>query len=147
MKKSAYGSIVIFITALFVMYAFCLNTAGEMFANTIKTTLTASDVGVSCTIGAFIFGFLLSGSMFFYTIVSETSTNNTRGVALSITNSLVFLFNSIILLIPYLFSTKISFLFFTYMWVLPFCVLISILCLYFIKETYELTHFQTVLDK
>lgn len=83
---------------------------------------------------SFFIGFFLSGSMLFYTIVSEISSDNTRGVALSITNTGVFLFNSILMFIPYLFVTNMSQTFFTYLWVLPFCVMISILLLYFVKE-------------
>lgn len=85
---------------------------------------------------SFILGFLLSGSMLIYTIVSEMSSNSTRGVAISITNSSVFLFNTAILLIPYLFVTQVSVTFYTHLWVLPFCVMIAILFSYFIKETY-----------
>ncbi len=83
---------------------------------------------------SFCTGFLLSGSMLFYTIVKEETSANTRGVALSIVNMAVFLFNSVMLLIPYIFLTSISRQFFTYLWVLPFCVMISILLLYFIRE-------------
>lgn len=83
---------------------------------------------------SFLTGFLLSGSMLFYTIVKEDTTESTRGVALSITNMAVFLFNSVMLLIPYIFLTSISRQFFTYLWLLPFCVMISILLLYFVRE-------------
>lgn len=86
---------------------------------------------------SFCIGFFLSGSMLFYTIVSEISSDNTRGVALSITNTGVFLFNSILMFFPYLFLTNASQTFFTYLWVLPFCVMISILLLYFVKESYR----------
>lgn len=85
---------------------------------------------------SFIAGFLLSGAMLFYTMVSEQSSNNSRGVALSVTNTGVFLFNSLLMFIPYLFITKISTMFFTYLWVLPCCVIISILINYFLKESY-----------
>lgn len=86
---------------------------------------------------SFLTGFMLSGSELIYTIVSEMSSNNTRGIALSVTNTGVFLFNTIILLVPYAFITKTSTQFFTYLWVLPFCVMIAILMSYFIKETYS----------
>ncbi len=86
---------------------------------------------------SFLTGFLLSGSMLFYTVVSEISSNNTRGVALSITNTGVFLFNTIMMFIPYIFITAVSSLFFTYLWLLPFFVLISILLTYFIKESFS----------
>lgn len=84
-----------------------------------------------------ITGFLLSGAMLFYTVVSEMSSNSPRGVALSVVNTGVFLFNTLLMFIPYLFFTAISSMFFTYLWVLPFCIIISILLNYFIKETYS----------
>ncbi|AHE68155.1 MFS transporter [Legionella oakridgensis] len=86
---------------------------------------------------SFLIGFFLSGSMLIYTIVSEISTDNTRGFALSVTNTFVFLFNTLLMFLPYWFITKLSQNFFTYLWVLPFSVLISILLLYFIKESYR----------
>jgi MFS family permease len=82
-------------------------------------------------------GFFLSGSMMFYTVVSELSSNSTRGVALSVTNTGVFLFNTVMMFIPYMFITAISSMFFTYLWILPFFVIISILLNYFIKESYS----------
>lgn len=86
---------------------------------------------------SFLIGFFLSGSMLFYTMVSEFSTNNTRGVAISVLNTAVFLFNTLMLFIPYLFLTIISKDFFTYLWILPFFVMISLLLLYFTKDTYS----------
>lgn len=86
---------------------------------------------------SFFTGFMLSGSELIYTMVSEMSSNNTRGVAISVTNTVVFLFNTMMLLIPYAFITTSSTQFFTYLWVLPFCVMIAILLSYFIKETYS----------
>lgn len=86
---------------------------------------------------SFLIGFLLSGSMLFYTMVSEMSSDSTRGVAISVLNTTVFLFNTFLLFIPYLFITNFSKEFFTYLWVLPFCILFSILLLYFIKDTYR----------
>jgi len=85
---------------------------------------------------SFLIGFLLSGSMLFYTVVSEIATDRIRGVALSVTNTGVFLMNAMMMFIPYILITKMSKLFFTYMWVLPFSVMISILIVYFIKESY-----------
>jgi MFS family permease len=82
-------------------------------------------------------GLLLAGSMLLYTVVSELSSQSTRGVALSITNTGVFLFNSLLMFIPYLFMTHFSSMFFTYLWILPFCIIASILLNYFIKESYE----------
>ncbi|MDR3477668.1 MAG: MFS transporter [Gammaproteobacteria bacterium] len=84
---------------------------------------------------SFLIGFCLSGSMLFYTMVSEMSNNATRGVAISVLNTAVFLFNTFMLFIPYLFITVISGDFFTYLWILPFFILFSILILYFIKDT------------
>lgn len=86
---------------------------------------------------SFCIGFFLSGSMLFYTIVSEISTDNTRGVALSVTNTCVFLFNTMLMFLPYLFITQSSQNFFTFLWILPFSVLISILLLYFVKDSYR----------
>ncbi len=86
---------------------------------------------------SFFIGFFLSGSMLFYSIVSELSTNATRGVAISVLNTAVFLFNTLMMFIPYLFLTSISTQFFTYLWTLPFFILISILLLYFIKDSFS----------
>ncbi len=88
-------------------------------------------------ITSFLIGFLLSGSMLFYTIVSEISTDSERGVALGLLNTTVFLFNTCLLFIPRIFITAASTEFFTYLWILPFLILISILALYFIRDTYE----------
>lgn len=93
------------------------------------------DTLIIVKIVSFFIGFFLSGSMLFYTIVSEISTDNSRGVAISVLNTAVFLFNTIMLFIPYLFVTVISTEFFTYLWILPVLVLFSILILYFIKDT------------
>lgn len=95
------------------------------------------DTLVIIKIVSFLIGFFLSGSMLFYTMVSEFSTNNTRGVAISVLNTAVFLFNTLILFIPYLFITEFSKTFFTYLWVLPFFLMISLLLLYFTKDTYQ----------
>ena len=84
---------------------------------------------------SFLLGFFLSGAMLFYTIVSEISTNKTRGVAISVLNTAVFLFNTLMLFIPYLFITIASKDFFTYLWILPFSIIFSLLLLYFIKDT------------
>jgi MFS family permease len=84
---------------------------------------------------SFLIGFCLSGSMLFYTMISELANNTTRGVAISVLNTAVFLFNTLMLFIPYLFITVISGEFFTYLWILPFFIILSILLLYFIKDT------------
>ncbi|MBN9288921.1 MAG: hypothetical protein BGO43_07725 [Gammaproteobacteria bacterium 39-13] len=86
---------------------------------------------------SFLIGFLLAGSMLFFTIVSEIASDDIRGVALSVTNTGVFLLNALMMFIPYIFITKSSKMFFTYLWILPFCLMISILVLYFIKDTYR----------
>ncbi|MBL7481647.1 MFS transporter [Legionella bononiensis] len=86
---------------------------------------------------SFFTGFMLSGSMLIYTMVSEMSSNSTRGIAISITNSSVFLFNTLLLFVPYFFITKESPHFYTFLWVLPFCAIVSIMLSYFIKETYR----------
>lgn len=83
---------------------------------------------------SFLTGFFLSGAMLFYTVAKEAVPEETQGVALGIANTGVFLFNSVMLLIPYVFVTSISKEFFTYLWILPFCVMISILLNYFIQE-------------
>lgn len=86
---------------------------------------------------SFFIGFFLSGSMLFYTMVNEISSDNIRGLALSITNTCVFLFNTLLMFLPYLFITRLSQNFFTYLWILPFSLLISILLIYFIKDSYR----------
>jgi MFS family permease len=86
---------------------------------------------------SFLIGFFLSGAMLFYTIVSEISSDATRGVALSVTNTVVFLFNTLIMFIPYLFITAHSDLFFTYLWIFPFFIMFSLLLLYFIKDSWR----------
>jgi len=86
---------------------------------------------------SFFAGFFLSGSMLYYTCVSELSKDNTRAINLSVVNTAVFLFNSLLLFIPYFFITKDSQSFFTYLWVLPSCVMVSMLLIYFVKETYK----------
>ena len=97
------------------------------------------DTLIFTKITAFLTGFFLSGSMLFYTIVSEISSNGTRGVAISVLNSAVYLFNTFMLFIPYVFITVSSGQFFTYLWILPFFILFSILLLYFIKNSYPAT--------
>lgn len=86
---------------------------------------------------SFLIGLLLSGSMLFYTMVNELSTDATRGVSISVLNTAVFLFNTLMIFMPYAFITTQSTNYFTYLWVLPFFILISILSLYFIKDSYS----------
>jgi MFS family permease len=95
------------------------------------------DTLIIIKIVSFMIGFFLSGSMLFYTMISELSNANTRGVAISVLNTAVFLFNSILLFLPYFFFTLISKDFFTYLWIMPFFVMLSLLLLYFIKDTYS----------
>src|SRR5579872_6840146 len=59
MNKIIYGSLVWFIVTLFVVYSFCLNTAAAVFSEPIKTSLEASNLGVSIAVGAFIIGFAI----------------------------------------------------------------------------------------
>lgn len=84
---------------------------------------------------SFCIGFFLSGSMLYYTCVSEISSENTRAVALGLINTSVFIFNTALLFLPQFFITQSSSSYLTYLWVLPVCVLISIFCGYFVKET------------
>lgn len=85
---------------------------------------------------SFCIGFFLSGSMLYYTCINEISSANTRAVALGLINTTVFVFNTMLLFIPQLFITKASTTYFTSLWVLPACVLISIFLGYFVKETF-----------
>jgi hypothetical protein len=84
-----------------------------------------------------LIGLSLSGAMLFYTCASELATDQTRAVALGVINTAVFIFNSFLLFLPRFFITNKSTTFFTYLWILPVCVLISILFSYFVKETYK----------
>ncbi len=93
----------------------------------------------SKTVGFFI-GFFLSGSMLYYTSISEISSSNTRAVALGLINTCVFVFNTILLFLPQFFITTASVSYFTYLWVLPASLLISIFCSYFVKETFAKTN-------
>gem|GEM_PF-5768983 len=56
MKKN-YPYNVGLVTTLFVVYSFCLNTASAVFSNAIKTSLLASNVGLSVASSTFILGF------------------------------------------------------------------------------------------
>lgn len=86
---------------------------------------------------SFLMGFFISGSTLFYTIASEISSYETRGVAISFINSTDYLFNILMLFIPYFFLTNFSKYYYTYLWVLPFCLLIALLMNYFIKDSYK----------
>lgn len=85
---------------------------------------------------SFFIGFFLSASMLYYTNISEISSNNTRAVALGLINTCVFIFNTLLLFIPQLLTTKTSQTYLTSLWILPACFLISIFFSYFVKETY-----------
>lgn len=89
---------------------------------------------------AFLIGFLLSGSILFYTMANEMTPASYRGIAISLLNTIVFIFNSAMLFIPYLFITAESQTFFTYLWVIPFSITISIMLLFFIHETFNQHH-------
>ncbi len=52
---------------------------------------------------SFCIGFFLSGSMLYYTCISEISSSNTRAVALGLINTSVFIFNTVLLFIPLFF--------------------------------------------
>ncbi len=84
---------------------------------------------------SFFIGLLLSGSMLFYTIVSEILSPEIKGVALGVTNTSVFIFNSLLMFIPYVFTTSVTY--FTSLWILPAFVMVSILLLSFIKESFN----------
>ncbi len=84
---------------------------------------------------AFLIGFFLSGGLLYYTVVSEMSDNDTRGLALSLTNTATFLFNMTLLMTPYLFITEISKDYYTYLWVYPVCAISSLIFNYFLKDT------------
>ncbi len=84
---------------------------------------------------AFGIGFFLSGGLLYYTVVSESTDHDTRGLALSMTNTATFLFNTLSLMIPYLFLTQVSQSYFTYLWIYPGCAILTLIFNYFIKET------------
>ncbi len=84
---------------------------------------------------AFFIGFFLSGGLLYYTVVSESTDHDTRGLALSMTNTFTFLFNTLSLMIPYLLLTQMSKTYFTYLWIYPGCAILTLVFNYFIKET------------
>ena len=55
--QKIHGYAVWFITTLFVVYAFCLNTASAVFSGAIQTSLHGTSFDVSIATGAFILGF------------------------------------------------------------------------------------------
>lgn len=86
---------------------------------------------------SFCVGFFLSGSMLLYTVVNEITSSATRGLAISAVNTGAFLYNTIMMFIPYLFITTSQTTFFTYLWVLPLNIMIAILFVFFIKDSYR----------
>lgn len=84
---------------------------------------------------SFFIGFFLSGSMLYYTCVSEISSDSIRAIALGLINTCVFVLNTLLLFIPQLFTPKASSTHFISLWVLPVVLLLSIFLSYFIKET------------
>ena len=82
---------------------------------------------------SFFIGFFLSGAMLFFTIINETFPQQTKGLALSVANTGVFLFNSLMLFIPYALTTSV--IFFTSLWILPAIIMIAIMFLYFVNES------------
>ena len=83
---------------------------------------------------AFGAGFFLTGSMLLYTCVGEIMPNNLRGIALGLVNMLVFVVCALVASIPNLFST--SKVYYTSLWVFPALLVVSLLLLYYLKETY-----------
>lgn len=86
---------------------------------------------------SFFIGFFLSGSMLFFTIVNEIFPEQVKGIALSISNTGLFLVNSLLLFAPYCLTT--SKVFFTRLWLLPAILMIAFIFLYFIKESWPET--------
>ncbi len=76
----------------------------------------------------FLVGFFGSCSMLYYTLAKENMPQQYQGVVVGFVNMIVFLFNSAILIIPYLITVgagKPSY--FEYLWTLPFFIVISIM--------------------
>ncbi|MEM1244264.1 MAG: hypothetical protein AAGG80_05525, partial [Pseudomonadota bacterium] len=87
---------------------------------------------------SFLLGFFVSASMLYYTMVSEIFDLSFKGVALSVTNTGVFIFNSLLLFIPHpLLLANSKYL--PSVWILPTFLVISIIALKFIKDTYNKT--------
>lgn len=86
---------------------------------------------------AFLTGFFLSGSLLLYTVVSENADDQFRGVALSVTNTAVFLMNTVMLFFPFWMKPLATTPFFNYLWVFPFLMLVAILVVYYIRETFH----------
>ncbi|MBE0648280.1 MAG: MFS transporter [Bacteroidales bacterium] len=81
---------------------------------------------------AFCIGFFLGGSQLFYTIAANMVPKHLTGIALSVVNTVVFLVNTLLLSLPYAFDTKTS-TFYNTLWLFPFCIVISIGLLAYLK--------------
>ena len=83
---------------------------------------------------AFLIGVTLSGSMLFFTMINEIFQPEVKGVAISVSNAAAFLFNSFLLYLPYCLTSTAEF--HATLWVLPLFVVISLIMLVFIRESY-----------
>ncbi|MEK6248738.1 MAG: MFS transporter, partial [Planctomycetales bacterium] len=84
---------------------------------------------------AFGVGFFLSGSMLVYTCAGELLPNSLRGMAIGIINMFVFIGSTLISSLPYVMVTSTEI--YTKLWVMPVLLVISIMMIYFVKETYR----------
>ncbi|MFC2101750.1 nitrate/nitrite transporter [Bacteroidota bacterium] len=82
---------------------------------------------------AFCIGFFLAGSQLFYTIAAEMVPKHLTGIALSVVNTVVFLVNTLLLSLPYVFKTATS-TFYNTLWLFPFCIVLSIGLLVYLKS-------------
>lgn len=82
---------------------------------------------------AFCIGFFLAGSQLFYTIAAEMVPKHLTGIALSVVNTVVFLVNTLLLSLPYVFKTETS-TFYNTLWLFPFCIVLSIGLLVYLKS-------------
>ena len=55
--RTFYGLLVWFISTLFVIYAFCLNTAAAVFSDAVKVSLGITNLEATYAVGAFTIGF------------------------------------------------------------------------------------------
>ncbi len=86
---------------------------------------------------AFCIGFFLAGSQLFYTIAAEMVPKHLTGIALSVVNTVVFLVNTLLLSLPYVFRTETS-TFYNTLWLFPFCIVLSIGLLVYMKSPKQL---------
>ena len=80
-------------------------------------------------------GFFLSGSMLIYTCAGEILPNSLRGMAIGLINMFVFIGSTFISSLPYALVT--SEVYYTRLWVIPVLLIVSVMMLYFVKETYN----------